>query len=208
MFKIIEITKEEANKIIETKEPLGLFWLEDDGKFIAIYNSTEYGLIEEFNNKEECLQWLKDWFKKPDIEYLKTLSVELYGNRKVYYNLLSNSIRESYDNLCETMDERRETFNNIWDILKKQRAIDEKRKAEGIISNSEALESSKELLKYLESRLEYAKQEKQRIQIQYNIYDTMLNGTIKEINRISTLINNLKENIKLSEESWKAHKGE
>lgn len=207
-MEIKKITKEEAHKIIETKEPLGLFWLEDDGKFIAIYNSTEYGLIEEFNNKEECLQWLKDWFKKPDIEHLKTLSVELYGNRKVYYNLLSNSIRESYDNLCETMDERRETFNNIWDILKKQRAIDEKRKAEGIISNSEALESSKELLKYLESRLEYAKQEKQRIQIQYNIYDTMLNGTIKEINRISTLINNLKENIKLSEESWKAHKGE
>lgn len=49
---------------------------------------------------------------------------------------------------------------------------------------------------------------KQRIQIQYNIYDTMLNGTIKEINRITTLINNLKENIKLSEESWKTHKGE
>ena len=201
MFEITKITKEEAHKIIETNKPSGLFWLEDDSKFIAIYNSTEYGLVEEFNNKEECLQWLKDWFKKPD-------SVELYGNRKVYFNLLSNSIRESYDNLCETMDERRETFNNIWDILKKQRAIDEKRKAEGIISNSEALESSKELLKYLESRLEYAKQEKQRIQIQYNIYDTMLNGTIKEINRISTLINNLKENIKLSEESWKAHKGE
>ena len=154
MFKITEITKEEAFKIIKTYAPKGLFWLEDDGKFIAIVNSTEYGLVEEFNNKEECLQWLKDWFKKPD-------SVELYGNRKVYFNL-----------------------------------------------NSEALESSKELLKYLESRLEYAKQEKQRIQIQYNVYDTMLNGTIKEINRISTLINNLKENIKLSEESWKAHKGE
>ena len=194
MFKIIEITKEEANKIIETKEPEGLFWLEDDGKFIAIVNSTEVALVEEFKDKEECLQWLKDWFKKPGDE-------ELYGNRKVCYNLLSNSVRE-------TMDERRETFNNIWDILKKQRAIDEKRKAEGIISNSEALESSKELLKYLESRLEYVEQEKQRIQIQYNIYDTMLNGTIKEINRISTLINGLKENIKLSEESWKAHKGE
>lgn len=200
-MEIKEITKEEAFKIIETYTPKGLFWLEDDGKFIAIDNSTEGALVEEFNDKEECLQWLKDWFKKPGSE-------ELYGNRKVCYNQLANSIHESYDNLRETMDERRETFNNIWDILKKQRAIDEKRKAEGIISNSEALESSKELLKYLESRLEYVKQEKQRIQIQYNIYDTMLNGTIKEINRISTLINNLKENIKLSEESWKAHKGE
>lgn len=208
MFEITKITKEEARKIIETKEPKGLFWLIDGDTFIVIDNSRGEAFVEEFDDKEECLQWLKDWFKKPDIEHLKTLGVELYGNRKVYYNLLSNSIRESYDNLCETMDERREAFNNIWDILKKQRAIDEKRKAEGIISNSEALESSKELLKYLESRLEYVKQEKQRIQIQYNIYDTMLNGTVKEINRLSTLINNLKENIKLSEESWKAHKGE
>ena len=200
-MEIREITKEEAFKIIETYAPKGLFWLEDDSKFIAIDNSTEDALVEEFNDKEECLQWLKDWFKKPGSE-------ELYGNRKVCYNKSANSIRESYDNLRETMDERRESFNNIWDILKKQRAIDEKRKTEGIISNSEALESSKELLKYLESRLEYVKQEKQRIQIQYNIYDTMLNGTIKEINRITTLINNLKENIELSEESWKAHKGE
>lgn len=201
MFEITKITKEEANKIIETKEPEGLFWLIDGDTFVVIDNSRGEAFVEEFDDEEEGLQWLKDWFKKPG-------NKELYGNRKVCYNLFSNSVRESYDNLCETMDERRETFNNIWDILKKQRAIDEKRKAEGIISNSEALESSKELLKYLESRLEYAKQEKQRIQIQYNIYDTMLNGTIKEINRISTLINNLKENIKLSEESWKAHKGE
>lgn len=201
MFEITKITKEEAHNIISVFEPLGLFYLESNGRFVAIDNSSGEAFIEEFNDEEGCLQWLKDRFKKPNSE-------ELYGNRKVCYNLLSNSIRESYDDLRETMDDRRETFNNIWDILKKQRAIDEKRKAEGIISNSEALESSKELLKYLESRLEYAKQEKQRIRIQYNIYDTMLNGTIKEINRISTLINNLKENIKLSEESWKAHKGE
>lgn len=200
-MEIKEITKEEAFKITETKEPEGLFYLIDGDEFIIIDNSRGKAFVEGFQDKEEGLQWLKDRFKKPGCE-------ELYGDRKVRHNLFSNSVRESYDNLRETMDDRRETFNNIWDILKKQRAIDEKRKAEGIISNSEALESSKELLKYLESRLEYAKQEKQRIQIQYNIYDTMLNGTIKEINRISTLINNLKENIKLSEESWKAHKGE
>lgn len=200
-MEIKEITKGEAFKIIETKEPEGLFWLIDGDTFIAIDNSRGEAFVEEFNDKEECLQWLKDWFKKPGSE-------ELYGNRKVYYNQLANSVRESYDNLRESIDERRDSFNNIWDILKKQRAIDEKRKTEGIISNSEALESSKELLKYLESKLEYAEQYKQRIQMQYNTYDTMLNGTIKEINRITTLINNLKENIELSEESWKAHKGE
>ena len=96
-MEIKEITKGEAFKIIETYAPKGLFWLEDDGKFIAIDNSTEAALVEEFNDKEECLQWLKDWFKKPGSE-------ELYGDRKVCYNLLSNSVRESYANLRETSE--------------------------------------------------------------------------------------------------------
>lgn len=91
-MEIMEITKEEAFKITGTHAPKGLFWLEDDGKFIAIDNSTEAALVEEFNDKEECLQWLKDWFKKPGSE-------ELYGNRKVCYNQLANSVRESYANL-------------------------------------------------------------------------------------------------------------
>ncbi|CAI3255772.1 hypothetical protein CIRMBP1271_00412 [Enterococcus cecorum] len=92
MFEITKITKEEARKIIETKEPLGLFWLIDGDTFISIDNSRGKALVEEFNDKEECLQWLKDWFLKPGDE-------ELYGDRKVCYNLFSNSVRESYDNL-------------------------------------------------------------------------------------------------------------
>ena len=92
MFKITKVTKEEANKIIETREPLGLFWFIYGDTFIAIDNSRGEAFVEEFDDKEECLQWLKDWFKKPGDE-------ELYGDRKVCYNLLSNSVRESYDNL-------------------------------------------------------------------------------------------------------------
>lgn len=71
--------------------PLGLFYLDSNGRFVAIDNSGE-AFVEEFQDKEEGLQWLKDWFKKPGCE-------ELYGDRKVCYNLLSNSIRESYDDL-------------------------------------------------------------------------------------------------------------
>lgn len=88
-MEIKEITKGEAFKIIESKEPEGLFWLIDGDIFIAIDNSRGEAFVEEFNDKEECLQWLKDWFKKPGSE-------ELYGDRKVRYNLLSNSVRESY----------------------------------------------------------------------------------------------------------------
>ena len=96
-MEIKEITKEEAFKIIETKEPEGLFWLIVGDTFIAIDNSRGEAFVEEFNDKEECLQWLNDWFKKPGSE-------ELYGDRKVHYNQLANSIRESYDNLRETSE--------------------------------------------------------------------------------------------------------
>lgn len=96
-MEIKEITKGEAFKIIESKKPEGLFWLLDGDIFIAIDNSRGEAFVEEFNDKEECLQWLKDWFKKPGSE-------ELYGDRKVRYNLLSNSVRESYDNLRETSE--------------------------------------------------------------------------------------------------------
>lgn len=90
-MEIKEITKEDAFKIIETREPEGLFWFFDENNmFIAIDNSRGEAIVEEFYNKEECLQWLKDWFKKPGDE-------ELYGNRKVCYNLLANSIHETMD---------------------------------------------------------------------------------------------------------------
>lgn len=95
--KITKITKEEAYKIIETKEPLGLFWLIDEGAFIAIDNSHGEAFVEEFQDKEEGLQWLKDWFKKPGCE-------ELYGDRKVRYNRIANSIRDYNDDLHETID--------------------------------------------------------------------------------------------------------
>lgn len=96
-MEIKEITKGEAFKIIETKEPEGLFWLIDEDAFIAIDNSRGEAFVEEFQDKEEGLQWLKDWFKKPGCE-------DLYGDRKVRYNRIANSIRESYDDLHESID--------------------------------------------------------------------------------------------------------
>lgn len=96
-MEIKEITKGEAFKIIETKEPEGLFWLIDGDTFIAIDNSRGEAFVEEFHDKEEGLHWLKDYFKKPGCE-------ELYGDSKIRYNRLANSIRESYGNLRETVE--------------------------------------------------------------------------------------------------------
>lgn len=63
MFKITEITKEEANKIIETKEPLGLFWFRDDEanrRYVAIDNSSGESFVERFVYRSDSYLWLKD----------------------------------------------------------------------------------------------------------------------------------------------------
>ena len=63
MFKIIEITKEEANKIIETKEPLGLFWYRDDEVnrgYVAIDNSSGEAFVERFGYRSDSYLRLKD----------------------------------------------------------------------------------------------------------------------------------------------------
>lgn len=63
MFKITEITKEEANKIIETKEPLGLFWFRDDEvnrRYVAIDNSSGEAFVERFVYRSDSYLWLRD----------------------------------------------------------------------------------------------------------------------------------------------------
>lgn len=63
MLKITEITKEEANKIIETKEPLGLFWYRDDEVnrgYVAINNSSGEAFVERFVYRSDSYLWLKD----------------------------------------------------------------------------------------------------------------------------------------------------
>lgn len=53
------ITKEEASLIIETRQPIGLFYEVDGDLYIGIDNSTGDAWVEEFKTKEECLAWLK-----------------------------------------------------------------------------------------------------------------------------------------------------
>lgn len=58
-----KITLEEASKIIETREPLGLFWLpkEHKGKtvYVGIDNSTRDAWTEDFKSKVSCFRWLE-----------------------------------------------------------------------------------------------------------------------------------------------------
>ncbi|MGO5436834.1 hypothetical protein [Enterococcus cecorum] len=57
--KIIqEITIDKALKIIDTREPLGLFWVKDGGKYVAIDNTTGDAWTEEFTDKKQCMYYL------------------------------------------------------------------------------------------------------------------------------------------------------
>jgi hypothetical protein len=53
------ITIQEASKIIQKKEPIGLFIVEStNGSFLGIDNSTQEAFIGKFRKKENCISWL------------------------------------------------------------------------------------------------------------------------------------------------------
>ena len=55
---IKEIKSEQASVVIDTREPLGLFYLLDDAVYIGIDNSTGDAWTEEFPNLHQCKKWL------------------------------------------------------------------------------------------------------------------------------------------------------
>jgi hypothetical protein len=58
-YETKEITPEEAHSIIETSEPLGLFYTFESGKYVGIDNRTGEAWTEDFKSLELCEQWLK-----------------------------------------------------------------------------------------------------------------------------------------------------
>lgn len=77
MNGILKITPKDAREIIDKREPHGLFYLEEDGVFVGIDNSTGDAWIEEFPDMTECLLWLYehrklDWYE----EEIKQMNVK------------------------------------------------------------------------------------------------------------------------------------
>lgn len=58
-MKLKQITKEQANKIIETRKPLGKFCLVDGNKFVGIDNTDGNAWTEDFTDVNECMRWLR-----------------------------------------------------------------------------------------------------------------------------------------------------
>lgn len=57
---ITSISKDRADKIIEEREPQGLFITLSNSGYIAIDNNTGDAWTEEFNTLEEACKWLTD----------------------------------------------------------------------------------------------------------------------------------------------------
>jgi hypothetical protein len=61
---IKKITAEQALSVIETREPLGLFYVLENGTYTGIDNSSGNAWTEEFKGLRQCRRWLSD----PNIE--------------------------------------------------------------------------------------------------------------------------------------------
>lgn len=53
-----EVTKDVAHSIVNNFKPLGRFYMKDNGVYIGIDNSTGDCWVEEFKNKNDCMNWL------------------------------------------------------------------------------------------------------------------------------------------------------
>lgn len=59
-MEIKEVTQQEAKKIIDAREPIGLFYekCERTGRYVGIDNLYGHANVEDFETKEECFRWL------------------------------------------------------------------------------------------------------------------------------------------------------
>jgi len=64
---IMKINNELAERIIETRIPLGLFYVLKDGIYIGIDNSYSDAWTESFPNLRKCKRWLRN----PNIEIIE-----------------------------------------------------------------------------------------------------------------------------------------
>ena len=62
-YDIKEVDNEEASRIIDTYEPIGKFILEGNGVFVGIDNSTSDCWVEEFDDFEVCVDWIRAKFE-------------------------------------------------------------------------------------------------------------------------------------------------
>lgn len=56
--KIEKLHPDHALEVIDTREPIGLYYVKEDGFYTGIDNSTGHAWTEDFDTKEDCFNWL------------------------------------------------------------------------------------------------------------------------------------------------------
>lgn len=64
-----------AEIVIKTRQPLGLFYVRQNGTYIGIDNSAGHTWVEEFSDLSSCKQWLRN----PSMSVQISEQEELYG---------------------------------------------------------------------------------------------------------------------------------
>lgn len=61
--KIKRVRPEFLGKVIEERVPCGCFLAKEDGKWVAVDNSTGDAWTEEFTRKRQAIRWLRGKFE-------------------------------------------------------------------------------------------------------------------------------------------------
>ena len=97
------VTQQAAIDIIENRYPYGLFIQADGAKVIGIDNQDGNAWVEEFNNLQDCLNWLLDaqeeepdeWFgtvRWCDADLANALEVKEFDPTNANIGLLRNAL--------------------------------------------------------------------------------------------------------------------
>ena len=60
MYKPVEITQEQAKRLMEIKLPFGLFYYYDGDNIVAIDNTIRKTITNEFKKLYDAIEWLNN----------------------------------------------------------------------------------------------------------------------------------------------------
>lgn len=100
-LEIKEVTQEEMLAIIDTREPIGLFYRQDEDTFIAVDNTTGDAWTEEFDTLQQCRNWLAGE-ATIDKDKLYKKAIASYGDESQIMMMLEE-MSELQKELCKSL---------------------------------------------------------------------------------------------------------
>jgi len=110
MMEIKLVTREEANQIFDTREPIGLFYEIDGDSYIGIDNSTGDAWVEDFKTKEECFRWLKQEPEPIDEREVYKGALDKWG-AEPQITMVFEEMAELQKELCKDLRGKKVTGN-------------------------------------------------------------------------------------------------